>query len=272
MEEWKNAAISASNLSELQLTLGEVAAARESGQRSVDYADQSGDIFERMIDLTIHADALHQAGEAEAALALFREAEQLQQEHRPGYPRLYSLRGFRYCDLLLAQGGTAEVLERAEQTLEWVTRAGQDVLSAALDQLTLGRAHLQQLVSPSPASRERGPGGEGLAAHWLDQAVAGLRAAGTQHYLPLGLLARAALHRHSGDYARARQDLQEVFDIAEPSGMRLHLTDWHLEMARYFLPPIPRPSPARAGAGRLAQPFGGDTLPPSPCGGRPGWG
>ena len=29
--------------------------------------------------------------------------------------------------------------------------------------------------------------------------------------------------------------MQEVFDIAEPSGMRLHLTDYHLEMARLLL-------------------------------------
>ncbi|MEZ5480430.1 MAG: hypothetical protein R3E95_24005 [Thiolinea sp.] len=118
-EKWKSAAISAGNLSELQLTLGEVAAARASGQRSVDYADQSGDMSMRMACRTIHADTLHQAGEAEAALALFQEAEQLQQEWQPEYPRLYSLQGFQYCDLLLAQGGTAEVLARAEESIRW---------------------------------------------------------------------------------------------------------------------------------------------------------
>ena len=54
-------------------------------------------------------------------------------------------------------------------------------------------------------------------------------------YLPRGLLARAALYRHTHDFARARQDLQEVFDIADGSGMRLHLTDYHLEMARLLV-------------------------------------
>lgn len=112
-EEWKAAAANASNLSELQLTLGDVAQAVESGARSSRYADQSGDMFWRMSSRTAHADALHQAGDTAAALALFREAEQLQQEWRSYEPRLYSLRGFRYCDLLLAQGSTAEVLERA---------------------------------------------------------------------------------------------------------------------------------------------------------------
>ena len=73
-----------------------------------------------------------------------------------------------------------------------------------------------------------------------------MRAAGQQQYLPLGLLARAALHRHTRDFARARVDLQEVFDIADSSGMRLHLTDYHLEMARVLLaemePPFDRPA------------------------------
>ena len=55
------------------------------------------------------------------------------------------------------------------------------------------------------------------------------------HYLPRGLLARATLHRHTRDFARARQDLQEVFDIADGSGMRLYLTDYHLEMARLLV-------------------------------------
>jgi hypothetical protein len=179
-ESWKDAAPNASNLSELQLTLGDVAQAVESGARSSRYADQSGDMFSRMAWRTTHADALHQAGDTAAALALFREAEQLQQERQPSYPRLYSQGGFRYCDLLLAQGSTAEVLERAEQTLEWGMNGGLGLLSIALDQLTLGRAHL---VGASPAGdsyEEDRLQGKLLqqAGEWLDQAVAGLRVYG----------------------------------------------------------------------------------------------
>ncbi len=77
------------------------------------------------------------------------------------------------------------------------------------------------------------------AARWLDQAVVDLRASGQQDDLPRGLLARAALYRDTRnpnrDFTRAHQDLQEVYDIAEPSGMRLHLTDYHLEMARLLI-------------------------------------
>ncbi|QTR49941.1 hypothetical protein [Candidatus Thiothrix anitrata] len=246
-KDWIEAAKGASNLSELQLTLGDVAQAVESGARSSRYADQSGDMFLRMGFRTTRADALHQIGDTATALALFREAEQLQQEHQPEYPRLSSLGGFCYCDLLLAQGSTAEVLERAEQTLEWVTRARRDVLSAALDQLTLGRAHLQQAVEETPPNLPLSGEEQEQATHLLEQTVAGLREAGQQQYLPLGLLARAALHRHTRDFARARQDLQEVFDIADGSGMRLHLTDYHLEMARLLVAESLAPCPPCGG-------------------------
>jgi hypothetical protein len=73
------------------------------------------------------------------------------------------------------------------------------------------------------------------AWEWLEQAVDGLRRGAWQQFVLSGLLARAALFRHRHDFARARQDLQEVFDIAEPSRMRLHLTDYHLEMAWLML-------------------------------------
>ncbi len=101
-KDWKEAARRASNLSELELTLGEVSAAVEDAAQSVRYADRSGDAFLRMARRTTHADALHQSGRRAEAEALFREAEQMQAARQPGYPLLYSLQGFQYCDLLLA--------------------------------------------------------------------------------------------------------------------------------------------------------------------------
>jgi len=230
LENWISAANGASSLSELQLTFGDMAAATINSQRSIDYADQSGSFFYRISRRTTRADVLHQAGEKAFALKLFNEAEKLQQEFQPEYPRLYSLWGFRYCDLLLAQGKTTEVLERAQYALELSQhsdgKGGMGLLDIALDQLTLGRAYWQLGDFPQ-------------AARWLDQAVVDLRASGQQDDLPRGLLARAALYRDtrnpSRDFTRARQDLQEVYDIAESSGMRLHLTDYHLEMARLLI-------------------------------------
>ena len=218
-KKWLNAAINASNLSELQLTLGEAAAAVASGERSVAHAERSEDLFLRMAFRTAHADSLHQYGDQDAALELFQQAEELQKQRQPEAPQLYSLWGYRYCDLLLEIKKNDEVLQRAQQSLESVTKMGMDLLSAALDHLSLGRAHLhQQQLEP--------------AQQHLDQAVKGLRDASQQQYLPLGLLTRAELHRLQGDYKEAEKDLQEVFEIAERSEMQLHLCDYHLAMAK----------------------------------------
>ncbi len=102
-ENGLEAAKHASNLSELELTLGEVAGAVEDAEQSVTYADRSGDAFIRMITRTTYADALHQAGRRAEAEGRFREAETLPAESQPSYPLLYSVQGFQYCDLLLTE-------------------------------------------------------------------------------------------------------------------------------------------------------------------------
>ena len=137
----RDAAITAGNLSELQLTLGEVAEAIALAEQSVEYADRSGDAFQRMASRTTLADARHQAGERARAEALFQEAERLQAERQPEYPRLYSLQGYRYCDLLLDLGRHAEVRDRAAQTLR-------DGATAAVVRCS---------TSPSTTSRSAGP-------------------------------------------------------------------------------------------------------------------
>ena len=217
-KNWKSAAACAGNLSELQFTLGEVTAAVASAERSVNHADRSEDLFQRMGKRTTHADALHQYGDQDAALALFQAAEELQQQFQPEDPQLYSVQGFRYCDLLLANGESSQVLERAEYALT-ISERNQWLLDIALDHLSLGRAHLQQQQLE-------------LAQQHIDQAVDGLRDAGYQYYLPRGLLARAELYRQQGDYGKAEKDLQEVFEIADRSEMQLHLCDYHLAMAK----------------------------------------
>ena len=188
-EDWKGAAVDASNLSELQLTLGEVAAAVASAARSVDHADRSEDLSMRMMTRTAHADALHQNGEQNAALELFQEAEELQKQLQPQYPQLYSLGGFHYCDLLLTLDESQQVLQRAEYSLA-ISERNNWLLDIALDHLSLGRAYLHQQQSE-------------LAQQHLDRAVNDLRAAGTQDYLPRGLLARAELYRQQGNYDHA---------------------------------------------------------------------
>ncbi len=231
----KEIAIAIMNLSELYLTLGEVGKAVEYGHRCIEYADKSGDAFHRMSKRTTLADALHQAGEIGEAKRLFEEAEGIQKERQPGYEYMYSLPGYRYCDLLLALGEYEEVKKRARQTLEWMTNDPHaPVLTVVLDKLSLGRAELTELR----IEKLEGKGAEKClteAKKWLDEAVDGLRKAGQQDYLPLGLLARAGYYRYQRSWDRARGDLEEVREIAERGEMKLFQADYHLEAARLCL-------------------------------------
>jgi hypothetical protein len=71
----------------------------------------------------------------------------------------------------------------------------------------------------------------------LQRAVAGLRRAGRQDSLPLGLLTRAWLHFLTGERTgpeSAQSDLDEAFEIAERGPMPLFLADIHLHRARLF--------------------------------------
>jgi tetratricopeptide (TPR) repeat protein len=205
--DWKSASARLGNLSELHLTLGNVTAAIDAARRSVEYADKSGDGFERECERTTLANALHQSGDLAQASRLFEEVEKMHAKRRPEYRVLYSIRGFQYCDLLRSQGQLAEVHRRANKTLQWATEYG-SLLWIALDHLSLGH---------------------------FDEAVNGLRRAGTLHYLPRGLLERAAHYRETKAWDKAQHDLDEVRILATRCGMRLFLTDYHLEQARVIL-------------------------------------
>jgi tetratricopeptide (TPR) repeat protein len=232
-EAWKNAARGASNLSELTLTLGNLAPALDYARQGVELADRSGDAFVRLYNRTTLADALHQVGHWAEAEAAFREAEALQKKRQPNLPLLYSFQGYRYCDLLLGQGQAQEVQRRASQVLEWSQRVtGVSLLDVALIYLSLGRAALAKAFRVS--ERRSHKVWDEAAAH-LDQAVDGLRQAGRQDLLPCGLLARAALRRAMGDLGRAQADLDEALSIATRGGMRLFEADCRLEYARLYL-------------------------------------
>jgi len=166
-------------------------------------------------------------GRAKEAEAAFLEAEEMQKKRQPDFPIHYSVRGFRYCDLLLDQGKHHMVKEHATRTVEIAKRNGQ-LLSIALDNLSLGRVCLVQ-------KQQSGNDDLGRAAEFLQQAIDGLRQAGIIEFMPLGLLARAELSRVTGKYQLAQADLNKAQRIAERSQMRLHLTDCLLERARLCL-------------------------------------
>jgi tetratricopeptide (TPR) repeat protein len=256
-KSWENAAISASNLSGLELTLGEVAGAMVDAEQSVAHAERRGDAdCENYIrSRTTHANALHQAGRRAEAQVRFREAETMQNQDQPAYPVLYSVQGFMYCDLLLtepervawqhclslsSQPSIVDALEscrtvelRSAQTLKWyVLNKQQWLLDIALDNLTLGRAALYRAILEHSNFRLR----TSDFSH-IDTAVTGLRRAGQGDYLPLGLLTRAWLRSLSGARTgpeSAQSDLDEAWGIAERGPMPLFMADIHLYRARLF--------------------------------------
>jgi tetratricopeptide (TPR) repeat protein len=228
---WIGAATDTSNLSELYLITGDVPQAIAYARQSVDIADRSGDDAETIMDLTGLAYAQHQGGELAAAVQAFREAEFLHQQHEFEYRYLFSLEGFRFCDLLLSQGKVQEVLERAKEARKIAEKIGANLLTFALDKLSLGRAYLLEASDQLESTSEVGSNLQRAAVE-LNQAVRGLREAGQQDDLPRGLFARAFLYRLQNDFSHAWDDLAEAQEIAERGGMKLWLVDYHLEAAR----------------------------------------
>jgi hypothetical protein len=250
--DWTSAAVKYGNLSELNLRLGEVVRAVADAEQSVAYAERSASAFQRIVNRTTHADALHQAGHRSKAEARFREAETLQVDRQPDSFLVGSIGGFRYCDLLLAAPERSAwqitlhssvpshssslpescraVSRRAAQTFKWMQAfSGASLLDAALDNLTVGRAALLEAILQ----------GSSIAPchSYIQTAVEGLRRAGQQYYLPCGLLTRAWLRSITGactDTESTQSDLDEAREIAERGPMPLFMADIHLHRARLF--------------------------------------
>ncbi len=259
-KSWENAVTAYGNLSELQLTLGEVASAVAAAEQAVAHANTSELWEEHMLMLTTLADAQHQQGETALAGQHFQQAEALQQKQQRAYPLLYSLQGFRYCEHLLASAELnawakrlaaaaplnhsdlsaqlcQAVAQRAAQTLVWMNRDSHaPVLTIALDHLTMARCALYQHWLGQPSSTDDTPAQATLTTARLhaDEAVNGLRAANRQDHLPRGLLTRACILHSQGEPQAAERDLAQAQRIAQRGGMKLHLADVHLTRARLF--------------------------------------
>jgi len=208
-----SAARDLNNLSDLNLTLGNIDKAIEVGMRSIRISDECADPLLPIINRARTAYALLQSGATIQARLLFEEAGTLIKNA----PNPFSLSVISdYNELLLDDQNRTKVLQRAEESLKTATT----LLHVALGHLFLGRAH-------SSGSQE--------SAFHLEQAVAGFRRANQLDELPRGLLARARNHRFSGDLQKAQHDLDEVRILSARCGMRLYLSDYHLEQAELFL-------------------------------------
>lgn len=219
LDDTKEVAITTSNLIESQLTLGDVEGALKSADRAAHSDDPK--FIRRLQTFSIFARTLHQAGRPDEAYQQFIAAEEIQRQYEPHYSRLHSLSSFRFCELLLEQEQFAEVEGRARYALD-IALASDHPLYIGLHQLLIGRLNLlnQHLLE---------------AEQWLSKASDSLQEAGNQDHLPRAYLAQAALCRHQQNFEPAHAHLREMFNIAQPAGMRLHLTDYHLEMARLLI-------------------------------------
>jgi tetratricopeptide (TPR) repeat protein len=228
LEHWGAAAISAQNLSELHLTIGEMAQALSYAERGIEFANKSGKSLYLMSNRAALADILNQQGRLLESQEAFREAEQIQKEGQPELPILYSFAGFQYCDLLLEQKNYQEVQRRTPQTLQWARQYGGGLLSIALDLLSLGRAYLLQ-------EQAENIGNYAQATDYLNQALNGLRQAGEVEFISRCLLALAELNILKRELNRAHADLDEALSIAARGTMRLRQADCHLGYARLYV-------------------------------------
>jgi len=254
-EHWYNAALGANNLSELEVMLGRLTDAVADGRQAINHADQNDDALWQVDARATAADALHQSGLRADSGSLFAEAERLQMEIQPGIDVLYSMRGFRYCDWLLApaeraawqtllrktgfqpvmdkhgEKGPATIcaeVERRARAAETIAMRNQWLLTIALDQLTLARVGLIRAILSQPLSQP--------ALHLPDvaTAVSGLRNAGTMALVPVGLITAALDHFVRGDAASAGTALDQAQAIANRGPMPLYLADIQLHRARLF--------------------------------------
>ena len=204
LEDWDSTAQAYINFSELHLTLGNIGEAQSAAQQAVDFAEQSTEWNRKVVSRTVLAYVLTQADDTAEALRLFAEAERIQAESQPDSLILNSVRGYRYCDLLLDRGQSEDVIRRASESLV-LAEQNRHLLAIGLSHLSLGRAL---------------PGGSTDALRHLDLAIDSLHDAGQLDDLPRALLAR-----------NTDRDLEEAFLIASRGGMRLHLADYHLARA-----------------------------------------
>ncbi|HEX7722035.1 MAG TPA: SEFIR domain-containing protein [Pyrinomonadaceae bacterium] len=241
-----------SNLSDLYLALGEIKTAIVWGEETVRRADERKSINWHRDSRMVLAKALLCAGDVQGASARFKEAEESEIKRRQGCKILTSIGGVDFCDLLLAEPERAawrgantmhertsglidacdKVLKRAQLALEYDKDQEFSGLTISLDQLTLSRSALcKSILSANPSWDHQS------LLNDIDNAVNGLRLAGTQHHLPRGLLTRSWLRFIEGAETgggSAQEDLDEAWEIAERGPMRLFMADIHLYRARLF--------------------------------------
>ncbi|WP_286019213.1 tetratricopeptide repeat protein [Candidatus Venteria ishoeyi] len=249
IKDWKGASITAQNLTDLHLPLGNLEQAAASARQAVAYAQQAEDLFLQMASYASLGRVLHHQGLLEQAATAFKTAEEKQAKDDPESPRLYSVWGAQYCAFLLdlvalvnnhdkyskaeiakfgienllldfsAQETIQEVLDRGMYSLEIVQNIG-DPLSIALDRLSIARA--QAALKQNQA-----------ASSSFDLAVKAVEESKRYDFTPSFYLSRANFQLQQGETNKARQDLDAAWAIINANNMELYAVDAHLLEAAY---------------------------------------
>jgi hypothetical protein len=265
IENFQGATIAAGLVSALSLVLGRIADATRFGEEAVQLSNDTQELARHIASRSDLANALFHSGQFVESKRVFEYAEQIEAGLNPNYPMLRSIQGFGYHELLLAEterltwllfisnglsdiekarkaalGVCEDVKRRAEQTLGFAEERRVTLISTEINKLTLGRIGFYQSILQSSIDDHRLVVPDQTASY-LRQSVDGLRRAGQQQFVPLGLLTRAWLNAVQDELHRAVADLDEAWLVAERGPMRLHLADIHLHRARLFFRTQPYP-------------------------------
>lgn len=222
-ERWQPAASLAELIGRQQLTLGNLQGAIDITQLGIQYADSTELLPEKVKLLVLLAQAKLHTGERAASEKLLIKAKEYYQQENSDLPLLLLMP--EYTELLIERNQINRFLEQVTRVQEWSRETTLDASMALNTSLSL--VSFSKAFMTLPALNE--------AERCAEAAVTFIRQSGRKDLLPLPLLARAAVSRATNNFPKASQDLQEVYEIASPSGMRLYLTDYHLEMARVLL-------------------------------------
>jgi hypothetical protein len=216
------AAISAVNLSNVLLVLGDLRAAADCAREAVALVSGGVDVYQWEVGRAMLAFVLNQAGDIASAEALFCDQSEAASNSKPDYPFIDSLTSV-YCDLLLVRNAYDEIERRAKDALK---RA---VEERWLLQLAWANFYLAEVEHWREGKNPTASGGASLA--YVDAAVQAFRDSGYQDELVRGLLMRGELRAERGLTVKAKADVAEAEGIARRGGMRLHLADIHLRRA-----------------------------------------
>ncbi len=216
--DWDNFGKSSAGLVDLYTPLGRWAEAETVAREAAEAAERIEDEDKRrariMMAHSYLGRALHGQGRLAGAAEAFVNAELVQGERQPANPRLYSVPGFDYTQLLQEQARYGadwrESLERGQYGLAIELRRNH-LLSIAMHHCSIGQA-LAALVEPG-------------AEEALTQAVETMRRAGKSNHQPKMHLARAHYYREQSRPTAAWQDHAAASGIAQRGRMRTYLAE-----------------------------------------------